>query len=358
MSCLLLGGCMTKKELTLYKDSSFDSGFDTVIYFNAYMESEKEFNEAFTLVQDQFSYYNALFDKYHDYEGINNIKTINDNAGIAPVKVDEPILEMLLLSKQYSELSDNQFDITIGPVLEIWHEVREAANNNEPYILPTEEELNNAYACSGWDKVEIDEKNSTVYLNNSCAALDVGSVAKGFTAEKVSQMLMENGVESGILNAGGNVRTIGSKQGNDWIAGIQTPEILNLSDYLMTLPISENRSLVTSGDYQRYFVDNDTIYHHIIDPDTLYPAKHANSVSVLSSDSGIADICSTMLFTLSYLEGKELVDKMKAQGIDISVVWIYKDTSELENFEDEILVIKPYYVMATEDIYEQIQLAK
>ena len=103
-----------------------DAGFDTVISLIAYADDETQFNEYFDLVRSEFKRYNALFDKYNDYEGVNNIKTINDNAGIQPVKVDADILEMLELSKQFSELSNNKFDITMGPVLEIWHEYREA----------------------------------------------------------------------------------------------------------------------------------------------------------------------------------------------------------------------------------------
>lgn len=352
-----MNGCKDK-EMTLYKASSFDSGFDTVIYLNAYMESEEEFNQIFELTKKEFTYYNALFDKYHTYEGINNIKTINDNAGIQPVKVNEDIIELLLLSRQYSQLSHNQFDITMGPVLKIWHNVRELANQDEPITLPSQEELQKAYACTGWDKVEINEEESTVYLNNSCASLDVGSVAKGFATEKTSQMLIDHGLTSGIVNAGGNVRTIGSKLGKDWVAGIQTPEIYNLSEYILTLPIHENLSLVTSGNYQRYFIHEDEIYHHIIDPSTLYPARHADSISILAEDSGIADICSTMLYTLSYEDGKALVDHLDKQGVHINVVWVYKSMDEIMEYKEDILEIGNYYILATEDIKNLLEPAK
>lgn len=326
----LLAGCTTKKEPMRYARSSFLSGFDTQMTLIAYVEDEAKGDEYFTLMEKAFQQYNAYFDKYNDYEGIRNIKTINDMAGIEPVEVNQDIIDLILLSKQFSEYSNNQFDITLGPVLEIWHDVREKANSGQAFTLPTQEALETAKACTGWDKVEIDEANKTVYLNESCASLDVGSVAKGYSAEKVAEKLQTAGLQSGIVNAGGNVKTIGLKPNDElWHSAIESPD--NSGRSFGAMELNTSQSLVTSGDYQRFFMYENEIYHHIIDPHTLYPAKHAKAVSIRTTDSGLADICSTLFYTLSYEEGVEMLQQLRTLGYELDVVWVYDQLDEIQN---------------------------
>lgn len=171
-----------------------------------------------------FLHYNALFDVYNDYDGLNNIKTINDNAGIEPVSVDPEIIELLKTAKEFYDLSNGEFDVTMGAVLKIWHTYREEgiALNNEGQLgkVPPLAELESAKACTGWDKVEIDEIAGTVYLNQGCASLDVGGIAKGFAAGKVQQKLIEAGLVHGTVDAGGNICTINDKPGGQqWRVG-------------------------------------------------------------------------------------------------------------------------------------------
>lgn len=343
----LLFGCSTTKEKQLFEDYTISSGFDTIISYKMYANSENEFKKAIIKANELFSYYNELFDKYNDYE-INNIKTINDNAGIQPIEVDQEIINLLLLSKQYSELSNNQFDVTLGSVLKIWHDVREKALNNESYELPSKDELNQAKVCSGWDKVVIDDEKNTVYLTESCASLDVGAVAKGYATQKVSEMLINDGFTNGFINAGGNLEFLGPKINKDaWRTGILAPSLNNSSQSLVVIPLPEQVSFVTSGDYQRYFIHNDEIMHHIIDPDTLYPAKHAKSITILTKDSGIADILSTTLYTMTYQEGLQLIEKLKLNGLEVDAVWIYDNLNEIKN---ESYTIKENFYLLSSNI--------
>lgn len=345
---LFLCSCSSPKEQQLYEDYTLSAGFDTVISFKFYANSEKEFDKEVEKATQLFLYYHQLFDKYNSYEN-NNIKTINDNAGKQPVKVDQALIDLLLLSKEYSELSQNQFNITLGPVLSIWHDVREKAENNEAYKLPSKSELEKASVCSGWDKVEINDEEDTVYLNQSCASLDVGAVAKGYATQKVGEMLLEDGYTNGFINAGGNLQILGPKlTGEGWNAGILKPSLDNSSESILIVPIAKNYSFVTSGDYQRYFIHENEIMHHIIDPDTLYPAKHAKSISILTKESSIADILSTTLYTMTYQDGVELIQKINEKGTQVDVVWIYDKLDEIEN--ENYYEKDGYYLLSTPNI--------
>lgn len=353
LTCLLLTAC-TPKETKLYKKMTLDAGFDTTIAVNLYADSEKEFNEVAQEAFNNFLYLNNLFDKYNHYDNLNNIKTINDNAGKQPVKVDPILIDMLLLAKDFNEYSNGQFDITLGPVLNIWHDIREKAEKGEPITLPTDQQLQEAKVCSGWDKVEINENENTVYLNQPCASLDVGAIAKGYATQYVAKTLTDKGYTHGFLDAGHNIQILGSKNdGSPWRSGILAPTQNNMGHSLVFLDISEPTAFVTSGDYQRYFMVNDEIMHHIIDPDTLYPARHAKSITVLTPDSGIADILSTTLYTMTYQEGMEMIQTIQAQGIKAEALWIYDQVDEIK--EENYYEKEGFYIIATDDFQERIK---
>lgn len=363
LAVFLISGCSSaQKDVEKYTSQLTDVGFDTFVSLIIYTDSEETFKTYENKVIENFNFYNQLFDKYNDYTGINNIKTINDKAGIEPVKVDENIIELIKMSKEYSDKTHNQFDITMGPVLEIWHAYRDAGtianNNGEESTIPTVEELEIAKTCVGWDNVEINEENQTVYLKTAGASLDVGSVAKGYATEKTAQDLEAMGVTSAILNAGGNVRIIGSKPDeSDWNVGVQVPNIATYStDSLATISLPNTSSFVTSGDYQRYYMYEDKMLHHIIDPQTLFPANHFRSVTVIDSkSSATADILSTSLFTLTYEEGKALIDSLNADEQHLNAIWVFDDTTAIPD-NVETMKSGDYTIIATDGIRDKITI--
>lgn len=310
-----------------YANSCLDCGFDTVFSLRVYDVSQDEFNTSYQEAADLFTYYNNLFDIYNNYDGLNNLKTINDNAGIAPVKVDPVVIELLQKAKEFYDLSGGEFDITQGSLLSVWHKYREegmTANENGSYgKVPPESELQEAATHHGWDAVEIDEENSTVYITDPDVSLDVGGIAKGFATEKIAAKLAEDGTKTSAVNAGGNVRTLGIKSdGTPWRIGIQNP---SGSGSLFVIDSNTEGSFVTSGDYERaYTADDGVTYSHIIDPKTLFPATYYHSVSIITRDSGTADCLSTTLFTMDYDEGVQLINDYKAAHPDetLEVVWI------------------------------------
>lgn len=311
MAAILMTGCAAPIETAKKKQyqATFLTLFDTVTTIVGYAESEEEFQNITSVLQDELETYHQLFDIYNDYEGINNIKTINDQAGIAPVKVDRKVIDLLLDCKEYYELTGGKVNVAMGSVLYLWHEARNAGiYDPENAKLPEVEALKEAAKHCSIDTVIIDEEASTVYLEDPQQRLDVGAIAKGWVTEQVCK----NAPSGLLVSVGGNVRATGPKpeKNSPWVVGIQSPEG-EADEYLHTLYVNQE-SVVTSGDYQRYYVVDGKEYHHIIDPETLYPAMKWKAVSIVCEDSGLADALSTALFLLSQEEGQKILDEYNA----------------------------------------------
>src|SRR5699024_5038747 len=173
-----------------------------------------------------------------------------------------------------------------------------------PGRVPTQAELEEAAKHVGWDLVEIDEENNTVYITDEKASLDVGGLAKGLATELVAVYLEEEGLEHGIVSGGGNIRTINQKPDGPWKIGIQEPSAAKDAPSLDILSIDKSYSVVTSGDYQRtYFGPDEKPYSHLINPKTLYPQTSFRSVTIVMESSTLADIFSTSMYMMDYDEG-------------------------------------------------------
>lgn len=314
-AALLLSGCagqaVTQPELRRY-EASFLTLFDTVTTIVGYAETEEEFRRTAQEFHDGLLEYHQLFDVYHEYDGINNLKTVNDSAGGDPVKVDSRIIDLLLFCRELEQLTGGRVDVTMGSVLALWHEARtEGMDDPEHAALPDAGALEEAAKHTGFELLEIDREASTVCLADPQARLDVGAVAKGWAVEQVCRTS-----PAGLLvSVGGNVRATGPKpQGNSpWVVGVQEPDG-EKQDYLHTLNIDQ-QSVVSSGDYQRYYTVDGVRYHHIIDPDTLRPGRLWRAVTVVCPDSGLADGLSTALFLLPRKEGAALAERCGAQAM-------------------------------------------
>ena len=319
MAIVFLGGCGPKEpspagdfqQLNVYQET-YLSLFDTVTIVKGYAESEEAFNEALEPFYDEFSLCHKLFDIYNDYPDLANIKTINDNAGTAPVKVDSRIISMLQFCRDVNEFTGGAVDVTLGPVLSIWHDARDVAEANpENAYLPEMAELEEATKYTGFDKLVIDEAESTVMLTNPKARLDVGAIAKGYAIQQASEKLPEGY----IVSVGGNVLTTGGKEGGDvpWVIGVRDPAGA-ADDYIETVGMIKG-SVVTSGDYQRFFTVDGKNYHHIIDPKTLMPSTYWRSVTIICDDSGLADALSTAAFVMDKESGEKLVLSQGAEAM-------------------------------------------
>ena len=318
--CLLASGCAVpgkagEKQYT----ATFLDLFDTVTTIIGRAESEEAFREKAQAIHDDLEYYHRLFDIYNDYEGVVNLKAVNEKAGTAPVKVDRAIIELLLDCKEYYRLTDGRVNAFMGSVLSPWHDARaDGIRDPQNAKLPNMAALQEAAVHTDMDSVLIDENASTVYLADPKLRLDVGAIAKGWATQKAA----EKAPEGLLISVGGNVCATGPKleDGTPWVIGIQDPDEPDKNLHTMYLT---KGSVVTSGDYQRtYWVDGKA-YHHIIDPQTLMPAAHWRSVSIVCPDSGLADALSTGLFLMDYAEGKKLAERYGAE-----VLWVAADGTQ------------------------------
>lgn len=311
--CLLLTGCALPGKGKQQYQATYLDVFDTVTSISAVTDREEAFRQQAEGIHGLLLRYHQLFDIYNDYPGLNNLKTINDHAGIGPVKVDGEILHLLNDCRDYYERTNHAVNAAMGSVLRLWHEARTAGlDDPEHAALPDAAALQKAAAHTDWAAVEIDEGAGTVYITDPELRLDVGAVAKGWSAQRAA----EAAPRGFLISVGGNVCATGPKDddGTPWVVGITDPD--GGSEYLHTL-YDTDRAIVTSGDYQRYYVVDGEIYHHIIDPATLYPARRFCSVTVICRDSGLADALSTALFVLPQAEGETL-----AQSCGAEAMWV------------------------------------
>ncbi|MDR0649339.1 MAG: FAD:protein FMN transferase [Synergistaceae bacterium] len=302
--------------------TEFFGTFDTVVSFTAYAKDASEFERYLEAVRDEMTRLHQQFDIYNDYEGISNIKAVNEAAGMAPVKVSPEIIGMLETAKEAYADTGGAVNAALGPVLSVWHGYRERATENSADArVPSYAELSSASAHTSCDDIEIDRGDSTVRLRYPDMRLDVGAIAKGFAVQRAVERARAAGLKSGILNAGGNVAVIGlPPDGREaWSIGVQAPGGGAGSEVIDILSLTGG-SAVTSGNYQRYFTADGVRYHHIIDPATLYPAKGVKAVTVLHPDSARADALSTAAFILPYAEARDLMAKHGAEA-----VWIFED---------------------------------
>lgn len=309
-----LAACAVEVPKAEPQGKAFFAYFDTVSYVYSYAEdSVEQFNERAALVSGTLEKYHQMFDIYHEYTGMNNLCTVNRQAGGEPVKVDRELIDFLLYAKELYTRTNGEMNIMLGAVLSLWHDCREAAENGDAH-LPDESALAGAAEHTDISLLEIDEEKLTVRISDELASIDVGALGKGYATERAAELLEEQGVTSYVLNIGGNLRIIGTKpDGGGWVTGIRDPE--NEGGSIEQRLLLTDTSCVTSGVYERYFTVDSKRYHHIIDKDTCYPATYFSSVTVISHDSAVADALSTALFCMPIEEGLELLRDLDAQAL-------------------------------------------
>ncbi len=309
---IILGTCSCGSEEPKRYEAQFLNLFDTVTTIVAYSQDEEKLAEQVQWIYDELEIYHQLFDIYNEYPGVKNIKTINDHAGIAPVKVDQKLIDLLIFSKEMHGLTHGKVNVAFGSVLSIWHNYREQGIENPDLSrLPSRLELEEAALHTDIEKVIIDTARSTLYLEDEKMLIDVGAVGKGYALEQVAKKAEEQGITNMLISLGGNVCALGGKYGDDtpWNVGVENPDKESETGTIATVYLLD-QSIVSSGDYQRYYTVGGKKYHHIIDPDTLMPTAYYKSVSIICNSSGIADALSTAIFNMPLEEGMKFIESL------------------------------------------------
>lgn len=291
LSLFLLSGC--SKDQTDQTLTYTDSLFDTVISVQIY-DSDDE-----SLIDNCKEICTKYDDMFSNTKNDSEISKINNANGQA-VEVSDDTISLLKTAIHYGDISNGKFDITISPVSSLWD-----FQSEDPEI-PDDTDIQSALAHVNYKNIQIN--GNQVSLTDSEAAIDLGGIAKGYIADQLKDYLESQGVEHAMINLGGNVLAIGKKpDGSDYNIGIQKP-FDTTGDPITSVKIAD-QSVVTSGDYQRYFKKNGKIYHHILNPSTGYPYDNGlSSVTIITDSSVNADALSTTCFALGLDDGMKLVN--------------------------------------------------
>lgn len=303
-SALLLAGVFVSrlfKEPRLFHRSEYIMG--TIFDITAVDDDERLLEVTSKKAFDEIKRIEGLMSRYKE---TSEVSLVNKNAGVGPVKVGHELIEVLVEAKRISELSDGAFDVTIGPLTNLW------GFDLEKNVVPPAEKIEELRRLVNYRKLRIDETASAVYLEEKGMMLDVGGIAKGYSVTRAMKIFEDAGVKDVIVNAGGNLKLRGGKRGKPWRIGIQSPR--DEGKLLGKLTISDI-SVATSGDYQRYFIKDGIRYHHILDPRTGFPAKGLISSTVVGRGKTSMDGFSSAVFILGADKGAALMKKTGAEGI-------------------------------------------
>jgi len=295
--------------------------FDTIIRLTLYdrastEKAEEIFDGYFALAE----YYEKLFSR--TYEG-SDVWNINHAQGLSAT-VDPETVSLLKTALYYAELTDGAVDPTIAPLSDLWNFSENNAENNS-HRIPPAQDIAAALSHVDYHAIELDENACTVTLTDPDAAIDLGFIAKGYIADQMKQYLIAQGVKSAVIDLGGNILTLGSRpDGSAFRVGVHGE-----TKPLAVLPVTDC-SLVSSGNYERYFELDGVIYHHILDAKTGYPVQNTlYQVTILSDSSLEGDALSTTCYVLGLDAGMELINSIP----DVEAIFVTKDDYELHYSE-------------------------
>lgn len=256
----------------------------------------------------------------------SEISRINNLSENSELKISEDTYNVIESSIKYSQLSEGYFDITINPLVELW------GIGTEEHGIPNQSSIDEVLPMINYQNIKLDPENRTVTLLNENTTIDLGAIAKGYVADVIVDYLNENNLKRALISLGGNVYAFGnSNDDTPWTIGIKHPD-RSKSGAILSLKL-ENKSVVTSGIYERFFEEDGKIYHHILNPFTGFPVQNnILSLTIISDKSIDGDALSTSMFCLGKDEALRVVSSLE----NIEAIIITKDkkiymTSGLEN---------------------------
>ena len=250
--------------------------------------------------------------RYH-----SEVMSINHAAGKQPVAVSKLVFDLISQAKAASLLPDSKFNLAIGPLVKLW---KIGFNGRS---IPEKDEIARRLTLTNPNHIDLNRTNQTVYLAKAGMEIDLGAIAKGYIADIIKLLLAQYNIFQAIINCGGNVLTIGYSPitaDKQWHIGLKRP--FTEANNLLGIILVEDKSVVTSGIYERYFTLNDQLYHHILDPHTGYPLNNElHSVTIISDNSLTGDIYSTIFYGLGIRQGLSELKKKQ----NIGVIFVTRD---------------------------------
>lgn len=245
----------------------------------------------------------------------SDVSKINKNAGKAYTKISKDTYYVIKKSIEFSNISNDTFDISVGPLIDLWSIGTDNAK------VPNKEEIENILPLVDYSKILLNDENLSVKLSEENMKIDLGGIAKGYAADKIYDYLKSENIKSAIINLGGNILTLGSKNNDQpFSIGIQDPTMPR-GNSIGNIKVS-NKSVVTSGIYERYIEKDNKIYHHMLNPHTGYPFENnLNSVTIVSDESIICDALSTTTFGLGLDSGMKLIESLN----NVDAIFITKN---------------------------------
>lgn len=245
----------------------------------------------------------------------SDVSKINKNAGKAYTKISKDTYYVIKKSIEFSNISNDTFDISVGPLIDLWSIGTDNAK------VPNKEEIENILPLVDYSKILLNDENLSVKLSEKNMKIDLGGIAKGYAADKIYDYLKSENIKSAIINLGGNILTLGSKNNDQpFSIGIQDPTMPR-GNSIGNIKVS-NKSVVTSGIYERYIEKDNKIYHHMLNPHTGYPFENnLNSVTIVSDESIICDALSTTTFGLGLDNGMKLIESLN----NVDAIFITKN---------------------------------
>ena len=295
----MMASCAAQREPQRQTETRVLLG--TVVSVTTYGDVARDvFDEVFDRVAEIESKMSVSREDYDTTE----LLTVNDAAGVEPVVVSPDTYYVVEQALHYSYLTDGAFNVAIEPLVRLW-----GIGTNRAAV-PSAEQLEAAVAEIDYRRVVMEPTNHTIYLSEEGMGLDVGGIAKGYAADEVARILTGHGVEHALLDFGGNVVVVGTKvDGSDWRIGIQNPDPdASRGAFIGVLPATD-LAIVTSGPYERYFIEDGVRYHHILDSTTGYPVWNGlQSVTIVNDKSITADVLSTAVLSMGLTDGMSFVE--------------------------------------------------
>lgn len=279
---------------------------DTLNKITAYGPNASEaINEAFDRVAE-------IENKMTSHSNESEVVRINKASGHESVMISPDTFYVIEKGLDYSEKTKGRFDITIGPLVQLW------GIGTENERVPSKIEIIEALELVDYKELILDPDKKSVKLKRPNMAIDLGAIAKGYAADEAARILRNKGIKNAVIDLGGNIFALGKKpDGNPWRVGIQDPSD-NRGKSFATVEVSD-KTLVTSGPYERFFEKNGKRYHHILDPDNGYPVQNGLiSTTIITSKSIDADSLSTAVFAMGLKEGMKFIENL--EGVDAILV--------------------------------------